>query len=99
MFTNRSVLLFIGAGILLLGAAFTIFNQGSSPGPAAVLPTPTPVTQASVLVARADIAAGSAVTTTQVLTIAYPSALVPTGAITKFADIGGHITAAPVFSG
>jgi pilus assembly protein CpaB len=93
---NRRGLLFLVLAVLLgLGAAFMARSfMGRAPAAQVVQVPTTPV-----VVARTDVGTASRLTSIGLETVDWPSAHVPTGAITSVADAEGRVTRRPIVAG
>jgi pilus assembly protein CpaB len=88
--------MFLALAVLLgLGAAFMAreFTGGTPAAQAASVPT-TPV-----VVAQADVGTADTLTSTEVKLVDWPTAHVPTGAITTIAGAEGRVTRRPLVAG
>lgn len=93
---NRRGLTFLVLAVLLgLGAAFMAreFTGNTPAAQAAGVPT-TPV-----VVAQADVSTAYKLTRAELKTVDWPSAHVPTGALTTVADAEGRVTRRPLVAG
>jgi|SRR5262245_31861200 len=93
---NRRGLLFLALAVLLgLGAAFMAreFTGNTPAAQAAAVPT------TSVAVAQADIGTATSLTLADLKLVDWPTAHVPTGAITTLAAAEGRVTRRPITAG
>ena len=101
---NRTAIIFILLGLFaaVAAAAVVFFLTASTrtpPGPTASTTPQATVTTREVIIATTDIPANSVISSTQVVTAAYPLDLVPADAITKVSDVLSTTARANVFSG
>ena len=93
---NRRGLMFLVLAVLLgLGAAFMAreFTGNTPAAQAAAVPT------TSVVVAQADVGTASTLTLAELKTVDWPTAHVPTGALTVVGEAEGRVTRRPILAG
>jgi pilus assembly protein CpaB len=100
---SRRALLFLITGLVAAVAAIVVvflLIQNVQQQAAQATPVPAgPIAKKQVVVASVDIAANSVITSSQVVTAAYPTDLVPADAITDPSQVAGSTAKTNIFSG
>ena len=97
--TFRALIFLVAAIVLAVLTGATVYSVAQQAGTKAAAAAPSAAPTVDVVVAAADLPVRTVITAEMLTTRAYPTQLVPAGALTGTAEVLGQTTATAVYKG